>query len=237
VRPERLAEALRGLSALGFAGCNVTIPHKESVLRLVDEVDPIARRIGAVNTVVVGANGKLAGRNTDAVGFIESLREAAPSWRADRGPAVVLGAGGGARAVLASLAEHGAREIRLLNRTGARGAALAAEYGAPVVALPWERRAEALADAALLVNATSQGMHGQPPLDLSLEQLPTSTLVCDIVYIPLETPLLAAARQRGNPTVGGLGMLLYQARAAFVSWFGVLPEVTPELRRMIEATI
>ncbi|HTS92442.1 MAG TPA: shikimate dehydrogenase [Stellaceae bacterium] len=237
VRPDRLAEALRGLSALDFAGCNVTIPHKEAVLRLVDEVDPIARRIGAVNTVVVGVDGRLAGRNTDAVGFIESLREAAPSWRADLGPAVVMGAGGGARAVVASLAERGAREIRVLNRTPARAAALAAEFGAPVSALPWERRADALSDAALLVNATSQGMHGQQPLELSLDRLPTRALVCDIVYIPLETPLLATARGRGNPTVGGLGMLLYQARAAFESWFGVLPEVTPELRRMIEATI
>jgi len=237
VRPQWLPDAMRGLSALGFAGCNATIPHKEAVLRLVDEADPIARRIGAVNTVVVGTDGKLTGRNTDAVGFVESLREAFPAWQADAGPAVVLGAGGGARAVVASLAERGVREIRLLNRTPARAQALAAEFGAPVMAHPWEQRAEALADAALLVNATSQGMRGQPPLELNLDRLPARALVCDIVYSPVETPLLAAARRRGNPTVGGLGMLLYQARAAFEAWFGVTPEVTPELRRMIEATI
>ena len=237
VRPERLPDALKGLPALGFAGCNATIPHKEAVLRLMDEVDPIARRIGAVNTIVVGADGKLTGRNTDAFGFVESLRETDPAWRADAGPAVVLGAGGGARAVVASLAERGAREIRVLNRTRTRAEALAAEFGAPVAAQPWERRAEALADAALLVNATSQGMQGQPPLELALDRLPKRALVCDIVYIPLVTPLLAAARKRGNPTVGGLGMLLHQARAAFAAWFGVMPEVTPELRRLVEATI
>ena len=237
VRPERLADALKGLSALGFAGCNATIPHKEAVLRLLDRVDPMAKRIGAVNTIAVGEDGALTGYNTDAFGFIGSLREAQPTWRADAGPAVVLGAGGGSRAVVASLAEQGAREIRLLNRTPARAQALAAELGAPVVAVAWEKRHDTLADAALLVNATSQGMQGQPPLELSLERLPKSALVCDIVYIPLETPLLAAARQRGNPSVNGLGMLLHQARAAFEKWFGVMPEVTPQLRRMIEATI
>jgi shikimate dehydrogenase len=237
VRPERLADALKGLSALGFAGCNATIPHKEAVLRLLDRVDPMAKRIGAVNTIAVGEDGTLTGYNTDAFGFVESLRETQPTWRADAGPAVVLGAGGGARAVVASLAEQGAREIRLLNRTPARAQALAAELGAPVTAVAWEKRHDALADAALLVNATSQGMQGQPPLELSLDRLPASALVCDIVYVPLETPLLAAARRRGNPTVNGLGMLLHQARAAFEKWFGVMPEVTPELRRMIEATI
>jgi len=237
VRPERLADALKGLSALGFAGCNATIPHKETVLRLLDRVDPMAKRIGAVNTIAVGEDGTLTGYNTDAFGFVESLRETQPTWRADTGPAVVLGAGGGARAVVASLAEQGAREIRLLNRTPARAQALAAELGAPVTAVAWEKRHDALADTALLVNATSQGMQGQPPLELSLDRLPASALVCDIVYIPLETPLLVAARRRGNPTVNGFGMLLHQARAAFEKWFGVMPEVTPELRRMIEATI
>ncbi|HUI16479.1 MAG TPA: shikimate dehydrogenase [Alphaproteobacteria bacterium] len=237
VRPERLAEALKGLAALGFAGCNVTIPHKEAALRLVDRVDPIARRIGAVNTIVVAEDGTLGAFNNDAFGYSESLREAKPDWRADAGPAVVLGAGGGARAVIASLADRGAKEIRLVNRTPARAEALAREFGPPVTALPWEERERLLEGAALLVNATSQGMAGQPPLELSLGRLPSSALVSDIIYIPLETPLLAAAKKRGNATVNGLGMLLHQARPAFKAWFGVMPEVTPELRRMIEATI
>jgi len=237
VRPERLLDALKGLSALGFCGSNVTIPHKEAALALVDRVDAMARRIGAINTVVVAEDGSLDGFNTDAFGYIESLLEAKPGWRADAGPAVILGAGGSARAVTASLAERGAKEIRLLNRTRARADAIAREFGPPVVALPWGEREEALAGAALLVNATSQGMERQPPLELSLARLPIAALVSDIVYIPLETPLLAAARKRGNATVNGLGMLLHQGRPAFKAFFGIMPEVTPELRRMIEATI
>jgi shikimate dehydrogenase len=237
VRPQRLADALKGLSALGFAGCNLTIPHKETAIGLVDRVDPLARRIGAINTIVVGEDGSLSGSNTDAYGFIEALRQAKPDWRADAGPAAVIGAGGGARAVVASLAEGGAKEIRLTNRTFARAQQLAIDFGAPVRAISWDQRHEALDGASLLVNATNQGMGGQPPLDLSLDSSPESALVCDIVYSPLETPLLAAARKRGNPVVNGLGMLLHQAQPAFKAWFGVLPEVTPELRRLLEATI
>jgi shikimate dehydrogenase len=237
VRPERLAEALKGLSALGFAGCNLTIPHKEKAMRLVDYVDPLAARIGAINTIVAGEDGSLFGFNTDGFGFIEGLKEAKPDWRADDGPAAVMGAGGGARAVVASLAERGATEIRVVNRTHARAQKLAADFGAPVRAIPWERRHEAIDGASLLINATNQGMLGETPLDLSLDRLPKSALVSDIVYIPLESPLLASARRRGNPTVNGLGMLLHQARPAFRAWFGVLPEVTPELRQLLEATI
>jgi shikimate dehydrogenase len=237
VRPERLEAALRGLPALGFAGCNVTIPHKETVMRLVDRVEPIARRIGAVNCVIVQPDGSLVGTNNDGYGYVASLKEAWPDWRADAGPAVVLGAGGGSRAVVASLADAGAPEIRLLNRTPKRAEDLAAEYGGPVRALPWEKREEALAGASLLVNATSQGMVGQPPLDLALDRLPKSAFVSDIVYVPLETPLLARARARGNRAVNGLGMLLHQAVPAFEAWFGIRPEVTPELRGIIEATI
>ncbi len=237
VRPERLADALKGLAALGFAGCNVTIPHKEAAMRLVDRVDPLAKRIGAINTIVVGEDGSLSGSNTDAFGFVEALKEAKPDWRADAGPAAVMGAGGGARAVVASLAERGAKEIRVANRTFARAQMLAADFGAPVRAIPWDQRHDALDGASLLVNTTSQGMKGQSPLDLSLSRLPRSALVCDIVYIPLETPLLAAARQRGNSAVNGVGMLIHQARAAFNAWFDVLPEATPELRRLLEETI
>ena len=237
IRPEGLAAALRALPALGFAGCNLTIPHKEAALAIVDQVDPLARRIGAINLIVVGADGSLTGRNTDSFGYVESIIEAAPDWRAEAGPIVVIGAGGGARAVLVALADRGGKEIRLINRSGERATALQREFGPPITAVPWEDRHAALAGAAMLVNTTSLGMEGQPPLDLALAELPVSALVSDIVYVPLETPLLAAARARGNRTVNGLGMLLNQARPAFEAWSGVMPKVTPELRAMIEATL
>jgi shikimate dehydrogenase len=236
ITAERLRAALRALPALGFAGCNLTIPHKEAALNIVDKLDPLARRIGAVNCVVVAPDGSLEGRNHDGFGYIESIREAQPGWRADTGPIVVIGAGGGARAVLVSLIDQGAREIRLINRTVARGKALAANLSGPITALNWEKREAALEGAAMLINTTNQGMRGEPPLDLALDRLPVSALVSDIVYIPRETALLTAARRRGNPTVNGLGMLLHQARPAFHAWFGIMPEVTPELRAMIEAT-
>jgi shikimate dehydrogenase len=236
VKAEGLRVALRALPALGFAGCNLTIPHKEAALAIVDKVDPVARRIGAVNCVVVAPDGSLAGENHDAFGYVASVREAQPAWRADAGAIVVIGAGGGARAVLVSLIDAGAREIRLINRTRARGEALARELGGPIRALGWDARAGALDGAVMLINTTNQGMVGEPPLDLALDRLPATALVSDIVYIPRETPLLAAARKRGNPTVNGLGMLLHQARPAFRAWFGIMPEVTSELRAMIEAT-
>ena len=237
VAPGKLAQALPGLAALGFRGCNITLPHKVDALALVDEVDANARRIGAMNTVVVQPDGSLKGFNHDGFGYIQSLLDAQPDWRADAGPITVLGAGGAARAVVFSLADRGAKEIRLLNRSDAKAEALAAEFGAPVKAIPWDARHQALADIALLVNTTSQGMHGNPALDLDLSALPRHALVSDVVYVPLETPLLIAARQRGNRTVNGLGMLLNQARPAFHAWFGVMPEITPELRRAVEATL
>ena len=236
VKAEGLRAALRALPALGFSGCNLTLPHKVAALDIVDRVDPLAHRIGAMNCVVVAPDGSLEGQNTDAFGYVESIREAQPSWRADAGPVVVIGAGGGARAVLVSLIDQGANEIRLINRTPARAQALAKDLGDPIRAMDWGDRQTALAGAAMLVNTTSQGMVGEPPLDIALDALPANALVSDIVYIPRETPLLAAARKRGNPTVNGLGMLLHQARAAFRAWFGIMPEVTPELRAMIEAT-
>ena len=232
----QLRAALRALPALGFSGCNLTIPHKEAALEIVDQIDPLARRVGAVNCVVVAADGSLKGQNHDAFGYIESVREAQPSWRADRGPIIVIGAGGGARAVLVSLIDAGASEIRLVNRTLARAKSLARELGGSIMALNWQEREAALEDAAMLINATSQGMVGEPPLDLALDSLPVSALVSDVIYIPRETALLAAARKRGNQTVNGLGMLLHQARPAFHAWFGIMPEVTAELRAMIEAT-
>ena len=237
IRPEGLAAALRALPALGFAGCNLTIPHKEAALSMVDEVDAAAGRIGAISCVAVRADGSLRGSNYDGFGFIHSILQEQPGWRADAGPAVVVGAGGAARAVVWSLADRGAREIRLTNRTFERAKSLQTEFGGPITALPWEERHAALEGAATLVNTTSQGMVGQPPLDLELDRLPRSSLVADIVYIPRETTLLEAARGRGNPTINGLGMLLHQARPAWKEWFGIEPEVTPELRALIEATI
>lgn len=237
IRPENLAPALRALAPLGFAGCNLTIPHKQQAMAIVDEVDPVARRIGAISCVVVRDDGSLAGTNNDSYGFIQNVLQHHPSWRADAGPAVVVGAGGGARAVIYSLADRGAREIRVVNRSPERARALAKEFGPPLVAVPWEDRGASLAGAAMLVNTTSQGMVGHPPLDLSLDALPTRALVCDIVYVPVETPLLAAARRRGNPTVDGLGMLLHQVRPAWQAWFGIDPQITPALRAHVEASI
>ncbi len=237
IEPDGLEAALRALPALGFAGCNLTIPHKVAAMGLVDEVDETARRIGAINCVVVRPDGQLHATNYDGFGFVESLIEAAPDWRAEAGPAVVLGAGGGARAVVVGLAARGAREIRVVNRTHGRAADLAVDLGPPVVALNWEDRAQAIADAATVVNTTSLGMEGQPELQLDLSRLPAHALVADIVYIPRQTKLLAAARARGNRTVNGLGMLIHQARPAFRDWFGVMPQATPELRAMIEATL
>jgi shikimate dehydrogenase len=237
IKAEGLRAALRALPALGFAGCNLTIPHKETAFEIVDEVDETARRIGATNCIVVRPDGSLLARNYDGWGWAESLVQAAPDWRADAGPIAVMGAGGGARAIVVTLAERGAKEIRLINRTFERAKRLESEIGAPVHAVAWADRANALDGATMLVNTTSQGMVGQPALDLALDELPRAALVSDLIYIPKETPLLAAARARGNPTVNGLGMLLNQARPAFRDWFGVLPEVTAELRAMIEATL
>jgi shikimate dehydrogenase len=228
VTPENLGPAVRGLAALGFAGANLTIPHKEAVMPLLDAVDETARRIGAVNTIVVGPDGELAGSNTDAYGFIENLRAGAPAWRAVSGPAVIIGAGGAAKAVAVALADAGVRDIRIVNRTEARARALAEAIGASTVA--WEARRAALDGAALVVNASALGMTGQPPLDLDLSPLPESAVVNDIVYAPLETPLLAAARARGNPVVDGIGMLLHQGRPGFRAWFGVDPAVDDALR-------
>jgi shikimate dehydrogenase len=235
IKPAGLRAALRALPALGFSGCNLTIPHKEAALAMVDAVDPVAKRIGAMNCMVVRPDGSLAGFNHDAFGYIESIREAQPGWRADAGPIVMIGAGGSARAILVGLIDQGARDIRLVNRTLARAEALARDLGGPIEPAPLDDRHKALAGAAMLVNTTSQGMSGQPPLDLALDALPVAALVSDIIYIPRETPLLAAARRRGNPAVNGLGMLLHQARPAFHAWFGIMPEVTAELHALIEA--
>jgi len=230
VPPDQFERAFRALAVLGFRGANVTLPHKEAALALADSATPEARRIGAANTLVIDGQGRVEARNADAFGFIENLKEGAPFWRAKDRPAVVIGAGGASRAILVALADAGVPEIRLLNRTARRAEGLAASLGGPIEVMGWQDRARALEGAGLLVNATTQGMAGQPALDLALDRLPPDAVVNDIVYVPVETPLLAAARRRGNPVVDGLGMLLHQARLGFAAWFGVEPKVTPALR-------
>jgi len=231
VRPEHLGEALAALAKLGICGVNLTIPHKEAALAHLGDIEPIARLIGAVNTIVVEADGRLSGWNTDIEGFRASvLASGAPLVR-DR-PAVVIGAGGAARAVIAALAELGFFEIRILNRSQTRAMHLIADLsplGISLVHTGWDDR-QTLADAGFLVNTTSLGMTGEPPLNIDLGSLLPDAVVADIVYVPLETPLLSAARARGLVAIDGLGMLLHQARPGFKAWFGVEPEVTPALR-------
>jgi shikimate dehydrogenase len=240
VEPAQLETALRALPALGFRGCNLTIPHKQKAMAIVDRVDPQARRIGAVNTVIVAADGSLEACNTDVYGFCENLRDCAPDWDPAAGPAVVLGAGGAARAVVASLLEDGVGEVRLVNRTKARAEEIAAELAAPgsrISVHRWDAREAVLADAGLLVNTTSLGMTGEPELEIDLMRLPRHAVVVDIVYVPLDTALLVEARRRGHRTVDGLGMLLHQGRPGFEAWFGTPARVTPELRAAVLTTL
>jgi shikimate dehydrogenase len=233
VAPDNLADELGALSGRGFAGVNLTVPHKQAALGSLDTLSETARRIGAVNTVTVGADGKLAGDNTDAFGFIENLRGGAPAWSANAGPAVMIGAGGAARAVAVALIDAGVPELRVVNRTRDRAEGLAADLDGPLAVVDWADRHSALDGATLLVNTTTLGMAGAPPLDLDLGALHPDAVVNDIVYVPLETPLLAAARRAGHLAVDGLGMLLHQARPGFAAWFGVEPEVTAELRAFV----
>jgi shikimate dehydrogenase len=236
VGPERLEDALRGLVALGFRGCNVTMPHKQTAMPLLDRVNETARRIGAVNTIVVEEDGTLSGFNNDGNGFVQSLRDARPDWRGDAGPILLLGAGGASRAVVVALLENGAREIRIANRTADKAQALASDFGSAIRTVAWGDRGAALGDVALLVNCTDRGMVGKSALEIDLSRLRPETLTVDLIYTPLETPFLADARARGCVTVNGLGLLLNQARLAFKAWFGILPDVTPALIKAIEAT-
>ena len=237
VRPEDLGDVLRLLPRIGFCGVNVTVPHKERALETMDEIEPMARTIGAVNTVVVRDDGTLLGRNTDAFGFMENLRQGAPDWHAAHKPALVLGAGGAARAVCVALLDAGVPEIYLVNRTPERAKTLAAELGEQVIAVRWESHPAAMEETALVVNTTTLGMKGQPETELDLSRLPRAAVVTDVVYTPLETPLLASARARGNMVVDGLGMLIHQARPGFEAWFGVAPEATAELRAYLVAAL
>jgi shikimate dehydrogenase len=237
VSPERLENALRALPSLGFAGCNVTTPHKERVFRLVDHTDEAAQRTGSVNLVIVRSDGSLEGRSTDGWGFVQNLWQQAPQWAPGRAAVALIGAGGAARAVAAALLDAGETRIRIVNRNEERAAALAQDLGGQLEVRPWSQRHDALAECHLLVNTTVLGMSGQDDLPLDLSPLPAPAIVADIVYVPLETGLLAAARARGNPVVDGLGMLLHQARPAFRAWFGVDPAVDDGLRQAVLETL
>jgi shikimate dehydrogenase len=227
---------VRGLAAAGFAGLNVTIPHKEAAFALCDEVAPLARQAGAVNTLVF-AEGRILGRNTDGIGFLANLRQSGIDPAA--GPVLVLGAGGAARAIAAALLDAGV-PVTLCNRTATRAANLAAALSADLAGcavLDWPERNAALARHALLVNTTSLGMAGHGALEIDLDRASPALSVADIVYVPLETPLIIAARARGLKTAPGLGMLLHQAAPGFAAWFGVTPEVDDALYRFVAADL
>lgn len=232
VRPEAFESVLEALPRMGFVGANVTMPHKAEAFRLSQEATPLARRLKAANTLTF-REGRVFADNTDGFGFLENLRQAAPQWRADLGPAVVIGAGGASRAVIAALAEAGAPQIRLLNRTQANSEELQRDLDLPLKLLPMEKLSEALEGAALAVNATALGMAGGPPFDLDLSALPPGILATDLIYAPLRTPFLEAAERQGARIVDGLGMLLHQARPGFKAWFGREPEVDADLRRAV----
>lgn len=236
VEPSRALEAFRALPALGITGLNVTVPNKEKAYQAMDEVDPMAKRLKAVNTITV-RNGLLYGTNTDAFGFQEALREKLPKWGAKASPAVVLGAGGAARSIVAALQEEGVSDISIVNRTTQRAAALCKDLGGRLTPVVWNNREKALQDAKLLVNTTTLGMNGQPALSIDLAALHPDAMVCDIVYTPIETLLLAQARERGILGVDGLGMLLHQARPGFKAWFGPDPEVDETLRDHVLADL
>lgn len=236
VPPESLEAFIATLRERGYVGCNVTIPHKERTAKLVKPADDVARKLAAVNTVFFEGN-EIMGINTDAYGFAAHLHASVPDLNLTGADAVVLGAGGAARAVIAALLDEGIGRIYVCNRSLDRAQTLARSFGPALEALDWRRAPEAIAGIDLLVNATALGMAGKPELDLSLDALPRTAVVYDIVYVPLETLLLKRARLRGNRIVDGLGMLLHQAQPAFEKWFGLRPEVTPDLRGLIEQDI
>ena len=237
VEPKDLARFLGSLAARGYAGANVTLPHKEAALRAAESADEAAVRIGAANTLWLDPDGTLHASNSDAYGFMTNLKAEAPDWNRGRRPVMVLGAGGAARAILHGLLDEGAARVLIANRTRDRAEELVQAFGPSVHVVDWEDRHRALAGCGLLVNATSLGMTGKENLEIDLKALPADAVVADIVYSPLETKLLVAARARGNQVVDGLGMLLHQAVPGFELWFGVRPEVTPELRAHVAAAL
>lgn len=232
VMPGDLKSALQMVRDRGFAGCNLTMPHKEAALPLMDAHDESCLMSGAVNTVV-NRDGKLTGYNSDGFGFVESLRQQAPQWQGGR--VVILGTGGAARGIIASLRAHGADDFVLVNRTRAKAARIVQQFDLAADVVDWEDRAAALTGATLLINCTALGMEGEPPLDLPLDTLDEKAVVADIVYKPLVTPILQQARARGLATVEGLPMLMHQGRLGFEHWFGVDPAVTPDLQAALVA--
>ena len=232
VRSTEICDFIRTMEAKEYIGGNVTIPHKETILSCLDEIDDVAKTIGAVNTVWI-ENGRIFGTNTDAYGFLRNLDEKAPHWGRSTKWATVLGAGGAARAIVYGLLDRGFENVGIVNRTVSRAKALSREFGPRVSAYPWSRIPEVLKETELLVNATSLGMVGRPPLDIDLEPLSRSAVVSDIVYVPILTNFLQAALSRGNVAVDGLGMLLHQAVPGFRKWFGITPTVTDELRALV----
>jgi len=237
VQPENIEQALVSLKTLGFMGCNLTIPHKALAIKYVEEITPLALRIGAINTIVVQKNGSLKGDNTDAFGFLKNLYEQIPNFDCAHGSTIILGAGGAARAVCVALIDAGAREICVLNRSQDRGEKLVSDFGPIVSSKSWELRGSALKNASLLVNTTSLGMRGQPNLEIDISLLPVNAVVYDLVYSPLMTRLLISAGARGNRVVDGLGMLLHQARPGFFAWFGKEPEVSERLRSFVKGDL
>ena len=235
IAPDNLEEVLRALPKAGFVGLNVTIPHKERVLAIADQVTDRAALMGAANTLVFGKDGKIHADNTDGYGFLENLRQGASGWSADSGPAAVIGAGGAARAIVSALIDAGAPEIRLSNRTKTRAEALRQEFGVKVTVYDWVQAGNMMEGAATIVNTSSLGMTGKPEMRIPLDGLSSDAVVTDLVYSPLETKLLAEAKNAGCTTVDGLGMLLYQAAPGFERWFGVRPDVDEALRQAVLA--
>jgi shikimate dehydrogenase len=237
VPPDEARAFMRSLAEHGYVGANVTLPHKLIALEAADVADEAARAIGAANTLWLDAAGKLNASNTDAYGFMTNLAEQAPQWNARGRPVMVLGAGGAARAVLYGLLNACSSNVLLANRSRSRADELALAFSPRIEVVDWDARDFALADCGLLVNTTSLGMMGQPRLGMDLGALPGDAVVADIVYHPLETPLLRDARERGNMAVDGLGMLVHQAVPGFERWFGVRPEVTPELKARVASSL
>ncbi len=236
VPPGEAAAFVRSLESRGLEGCNVTAPHKQAVFEAADWRDPSAEAVGAANTVWREGT-KVCVANTDTYGFMTHLGQSAPGWDERDAPVAVFGAGGAARAIVYGFLDAGVGRIRLINRTPERAEALVAHFGSRVESHAWSDRSRAVADAGVVVNTTTLGMIGNAPLDLDLSAVDRNAVVADIVYVPLETPLLAGARARGHRTVDGLGMLLHQAVPGFARWFGVRPEVTQALRDILVADI
>lgn len=236
VEPKNVAQFISNLPLSEFIGCNVTIPHKEAAFEAVARVDEIARRLGAVNTVYLEV-GVVCGTNTDGEGFIASLRHSHPKFNLRDKTAIIVGAGGAAKAIIGALLDEGVKKIGIVNRTRQRILDLQLQFGSSIYEIIEANLDDALKSCGLLVNTTSQGMEGQTPLELEIRSLNPDALVADIVYTPLETALLAKAGQQGNPVLGGLGMLLHQAVRGFELWFGVKPEVTAELYELIAADV